>query len=104
MFFSLLSFWLMRRETAGISALWQRTGVCRRATWCSYPHAQQQRKEQRRRLEWIPNELQEFSNVLMFPYDQIWIYSAFCPLKKSLADCVTGAIPMIFCFLRGIRL
>lgn len=37
----------------------------------------QQRKEQRERLEWLPNEQQEFSNVLMFPYDQIWIYWAF---------------------------
>lgn len=40
----------------------------------------QQRKEQRQRLEWLPDELQEFSHVLMFPYDQIWIYSAFCSL------------------------
>lgn len=37
----------------------------------------QQRKEQRERLEWLPNEQQEFSNVLMFPYDQIWIYMGF---------------------------
>ncbi len=40
----------------------------------------QQRKEQRQRLKWLPNELQEFSNVLMFPYDQIWIYYASCSL------------------------
>lgn len=40
----------------------------------------QRRKEQRQKLKWLPNELQEFSNVSMLPYDQIWIYSAFCSL------------------------
>lgn len=40
----------------------------------------QQRKEQRQKLKWLPNELQESSNVLMLSYDQIWIYCAFCSL------------------------
>lgn len=66
----------------------------------------QQRKEQRERLEWLPNEQQEFSNVLMFPYDQIWIYWAFffffCSLQKSLADSAAGTISSIFGFLWGI--
>lgn len=30
----------------------------------------QQRKEQRERPQWLPNEQQDSSNVLMFPYDQ----------------------------------
>lgn len=30
----------------------------------------QQRKEQRERRQWLPNEQQDSFNVLMFPYDQ----------------------------------
>lgn len=41
---------------------------------------QPERKEQRQKLKWLPNELQEFSNVLMSPYDRTRIYCAFCSL------------------------
>lgn len=43
------------------------------ATRCSYPSLSahnQQRKEQRERPQWLPDEQQDSSNVLMFPYDQ----------------------------------
>lgn len=61
-------------------------------------------KENKDNLKRLPNELQESSNVLMLPYDQIWIHSAFRSLQKSLAASVTGTISRILCFLRGIYL
>lgn len=43
------------------------------ATQCSYPSLSahnQPRKEQREQPQWLPNEQQDSSNVLMSPYDQ----------------------------------
>lgn len=37
----------------------------------------QQRREQRVGLKWLPDERQEFSNVPTRSYDQLWIYSFF---------------------------
>lgn len=54
----------------------------------------QQRREQRVGMKWLPDERQEFSNVPALPYHQIWIYSLFSDsLQKSLADSATGTVP-----------
>lgn len=71
---------LMRRENGLYLSVMQRR--LQKSNMVLLSAHNQQRKEQRQRLKWLPNELQEFSNVLMFPYDQIWIYCVFARYRN----------------------